>query len=134
MRPFGRLSNDPPQYVSELIDHTSAIWDTVKLEEVCLPIDIPAILRIPLCTSEIQDSWSWFFEKNGRFSVRSAYRMMVAKKFRREAWLDGAAGSSSSDRDAQSWTSLWKISVPSKIRMFLWRLAKHFTHRRCPGS
>lgn len=51
--------------------------------------------------------------------------MLIDKKFRREAWLDGSAGSSSTDRDAKSWKCLWKTPVPGKIRMFLWRLAKH---------
>lgn len=65
MRPYGSPSIDPPSKVSELIDHTSAVWDTEKLSAYCLPIDIPAIMRIPLCTADLQDSWSWYFEKNG---------------------------------------------------------------------
>lgn len=46
-------------------------------------------------------------------------------KLRREAWLDGSSGSSSIDRYSASWKLLWKTPVPGKIRMFLWRLAKH---------
>lgn len=38
--------------------------------------------------------------------------------------MDGTTGSSSTDRDAESWKLLWKTQVPSKIRMFLWCLAK----------
>ena len=77
LRPYGSCQNNPPALVSDLIDHTAAVWDMQRLQEVCLPIDIPAILTIPLCTTNIHDTWSWFFEKNGCSSVRSAYRMMV---------------------------------------------------------
>jgi hypothetical protein len=41
----------------------------------------------------------------------------------REDWLDEDAASSSDD--SKLWTKLWKISVQSKIRHFLWRLMQH---------
>lgn len=103
MRPYGSRSPNLLEFVSELIDHTSATWDLAILEENCLPIDI---MKTPLCTSYIADSWAWSFEKNENYFVRSAYRMMVDKKLRREAWLDGTSGSSSNDRDAESWKLL----------------------------
>jgi hypothetical protein len=83
-----------------------------RLQATCLPINVHAILSIPLCTTNISDTSSWKFEKNWCFSVRSA-------------WLDEVAGSPSTYRDAASWKLLWKNQVPGKIRMFLWHLAKH---------
>lgn len=124
MCPYGRSGN-PPKRVSNLNDHTSVTWDIARLEEVCLPIDVSAILWIPLCTTNISDTRAWNFERNGFFSIRSAYKMIIDTKLRREAWLDGASGSSSNDRDPDSWKLLWKTSVPGKMRMFLWILAKH---------
>jgi hypothetical protein len=59
----------------------------------------------------------------GGFSVRSAYRMLVATKIRREAWLEGSSGSSENAKECSSWSKLWKTGVPSKVRVFLWRLA-----------
>lgn len=64
-----------------------------------------------------------FQKKNGVFSVRSTYKMMVATKFRIEAWIDENAGSSNLWQDE---SSLWKIQVPGKIKMFLWWLTKHY--------
>mgnify|MGYP000957777359 CR=1 FL=1 len=63
--------------------------------------------------------------KNGAFSVISTYRMLVATKQRREAWLEGSAGTSGVSNYESSWKSLWKTSVPAKVRMFVWRLSKH---------
>ncbi|KAE8777846.1 hypothetical protein D1007_49347 [Hordeum vulgare] len=76
MRPYGARTDNPPQLVVELIDATSATWDITRLEEVCLSIDVTAILEIPLCTSNISDSWTWFLEKNGCFSEHGDFERL----------------------------------------------------------
>jgi hypothetical protein len=58
------------------------------------------------------------------FSVRSSYRALISMKRAREDWLDGRSTSSRATEEEKAWTKLWKVSVPSKIRVFLWRLAK----------
>ena len=70
LRPFRRDLTDPPQMVSELIDHTTASWDVQKLHAVFCPSDVEAILNIPLCTLRQGDFWAWHHEKRGIFSVR----------------------------------------------------------------
>jgi ribonuclease HI len=118
------LKEDPPQLVSDFIDQTTASWDLQKLQRYFLPMDIEVITSIPLSTRRLEDCWAWHFEKKGIFSVRSAYRMIQNTKRVREAWLEERASSSDHKREEGAWTSLWKIKVPSKIRVFLWRLAK----------
>jgi hypothetical protein len=125
MRPFACLSADPPSMVSEIIDHTNATWNRQVLEQVFIAADTQAILSIPVCTVQMEDYWAWNYEKNGNFSVRSAYRMLADTKRRRENWLEGNAGSSDFEAESKAWTSLWSVQVPGKIRNFLWRLAKH---------
>jgi hypothetical protein len=121
LRPITATAVDPPILVSELIDQTNRSWNIQTLETFFLPMDIEVILSIPLGTVRHIDQWAWHFEKNGIFSVRSCYRMLVKTKSDREAWLDGRP--SSSGNEQKSWCSLWKIKVPSKIRVFLWRLS-----------
>lgn len=87
-------------------------------------MDAKIILGIPLCTKNVDDFWSWGHEKNGIFSVKSAYRMLVTTRQRREAWLENRAGPSSSATEEGEWKRLWKTELPGKIRMFLWRLPK----------
>ena len=87
-------------------------------------MDIPEILSIPICTQNMEDFWSWNFERNGILSVKSAYRMLVVTHQRREAWLENVTGPSTGVGDEPQWKNLWKIKVPRKIRMFLWRLSK----------
>jgi hypothetical protein len=86
--------------------------------------DAELILGLLICTRAVDDFWAWSHERNGIFSVRSAYRMLVETKCRREAWLEGRSSGSNSTRESKSWTMLWKVKVPSKIKIFLWRLAK----------
>jgi hypothetical protein len=57
--------------------------------------------------------------------VRLAYHMLVDTRERRTAWLDERGGKSDVKGLEKEWSSLWNIKVPSKIRVFLWRLARH---------
>jgi hypothetical protein len=58
------------------------------------------------------------------FSVRSAYRMLLSTRNRREEWLNGNASSLDFRKVEKSWASLWRIKIPEKIKLFVWRLAK----------
>lgn len=124
LRPVACLAPDPPERVSDLIS-LDATWDMSKLEKWFLPMDIEAIHSIPICTRRQTDFWAWQFDRSGLFTVRSAYKMLVSTKFTREAWLDGRATGSNQKKAEKQWSSIWKTAVPSKIRTFVWRLAKH---------
>ena len=50
--------------------------------------------------------------------------MLVNTKMRREAWLEGRANSSDIDRESKAWEKLWKVNVPPKAKIFLWRMAQ----------
>jgi hypothetical protein len=50
--------------------------------------------------------------------------MLIETKKMREDWLDGNATASNSVQQQKQWTSIWKIKVPSKLKVFLWRLAR----------
>ena len=49
-------------------------------------------------------------------SIRSVYYMLVRRREQHDTALRN---------NAREWMSLWKVKVRSKIRIFLWRLAKH---------
>ncbi|KQJ93913.2 hypothetical protein BRADI_3g07435v3, partial [Brachypodium distachyon] len=66
---------------------------------------------------------AWNFEKSGLFSVRSAYRMLVNTKRRREAWLDEHVTTSNQTATEKSWTSLWRTQIPSKLPVFFRNMA-----------
>ena len=94
LRPIACLAAHAPSRVSEFIDRTSATWNCEKLKECFLPMDVEAILNLPLSTRNQQDEWAWHYDRKGVFTVRSAYKMLVHTKTTREAWLGGSAASS----------------------------------------
>jgi hypothetical protein len=108
--------------VSDFIDEPMAKWNVPKLDEHFLPADVEVIRNIPLSHRRKKDFWAWHFEKTGVFSVRSCYRILASTKRVREDWLDERP--SSSGIDSKAWSKLWKLPVPSKVRIFLWRLAQ----------
>jgi ribonuclease HI len=118
------LKADPPLMVSAFIDDTSAVWKKELLEEYFLPMDVEVIMSIPLSTRRLEDRWAWHYEKSGILTVRSVYRLLVQTKKRREDWLEGRSASSGTAAEGKAWQRLWKVvQVPSKLRIFLWRLA-----------
>ena len=70
---------DPPQIVTQLIDTTAASWQEEVVPQVFLPLDAEAILRIPICTRQVKDFLAWAEDPRGRFSVRTAYKMIFGK-------------------------------------------------------
>ena len=67
MRLFASLVDEPPQLVSELIDHTMAEWREDLVRQVFIPLDAEAILQIPLCTRQVEDFW------HGMMILRDAF-------------------------------------------------------------
>lgn len=122
--PFLSRVAEPPQLVSELIDQANKTWKVDRVRQVFLPMDADVILSIPSCTSPMQYFWSWHYDRKGVFSVRSAYKLLVATRIRREGWIAESVGPSSMEAEKKGWTSLWKLSVPLKLKFFVWRLAR----------
>ena len=89
LRPLLSIAVDQPVRVSDLIDAPTCDWNRTKILESFIPMDASVILSIPLCNRPMEDFWAWHYDRRGVFSVRSAYRMLVATKYRREAWLEG---------------------------------------------
>lgn len=125
LRPARCHLANSPQLVSELIDETSATWNRQKLEEFFTPMDREVIENIPICMRHQEDFWAWHYEKKGTFSVRSAYRMLAMSRERATSYWDSTAGRSDTRAVEKEWNDIWRVKVPSKIRVFLWRLAKH---------
>jgi len=124
-RPLTCTRADAPQMVKELVDPLTLTWDHDKLQRFFTPLDAEVISSIPLTTRGQNDFWAWHYEKTGVFSVRSAYRMLVQKKENLTAWLEHTPSTSDIRANEKEWTAIWQLKVPSKIKVFLWRLARH---------
>jgi hypothetical protein len=70
------------------------------------------------------DVWAWHHERSGVFSARSAYRMLVINKERVMAYLESIAGRLDIAAVEKEWLAIWKLRIPSEIKVFLWHLAR----------
>ena len=95
--------------VSELMTALGA-WNEVLICDVFLSIDANTILKIPIHQQD-DDWWAWEPKKHGNYSVKSAYRKLYAMNGRGDEELP----SGSSD---DSWTKIWKLPVPLKVKNF----------------
>ena len=79
--------------------------------------------------------WAWEGEKNGLYSVRSAYKLLAANE--RIAGLHNQQFACPSFDEADPvWCKIWKMAIPPKIKAFWWRVTHNFVpvranlHRR----
>ena len=80
-----------PQMVSELINQA----------------EVTTIANIPLCTRRQEDLWAWYFDKQGSFSVCSAYHMPVRRREKHDTAVRNIAGRSDHRTGLKEWMSLW---------------------------
>lgn len=81
--------------------------------------EVEAIQSIPLSVGDVEDRIIWHYERNGKYSVRSAYQ--VAQGII-ESHGNDAAGSSSSFSGVgeRFWKKLWNANVPGKVKIGAW--------------
>jgi hypothetical protein len=103
--------------VSDLIDPYSGQWDESLLRNIFNAVDAKRILQIPLNTHGFEDFIAWGFSQNGIYTVRSAYHLQWKHQFGPPAG-QVVQGSSSAN---PIWRSIWKLKIPSKIKIFIWR-------------
>ena len=61
--------------VSSLIDIDRRSWDVAKVNNTFLPFEAQVILGIPISPRLLEDFLIWGWTPNGRFSIKSAYRV-----------------------------------------------------------
>lgn len=85
------------------------------VESSFLPCDSEVILRIPLVDRVVEDRIVWYYEKNGMFSVRSAYKALSSRK---EAELNkGDVVDASDERSLWKW--VWRLPIMPRTRSFI---------------
>jgi hypothetical protein len=108
--------------VDELIDPSTGGWDEQLILDNFWLEDATEILRIPVDV-HTEDWPAWYFDAKGLFSVKSAYKVAVARRDAvtcHDASTSGTAGGGEGDC---KWHKIWHLKVPNKVQMFIWRLA-----------
>ena len=106
---------DAEACVSSLIQQSSGTWNSTLIDQIFLPSDAELIKSIPLSMRVRDDVVVWSREKNGIYSVRSAYKMLT------EAESSPQQSCSDMGEWKKFWKLVWSVRVPHKVRHFLWR-------------
>ncbi|KAH9657894.1 putative reverse transcriptase/RNA-dependent DNA polymerase [Citrus sinensis] len=81
-------------------------------------MDADIIKSILLPRTPQEDEIIWHYDRKGLYSVKSGYQLALKIKFPEPP--TSSAGAS------QEWQNLWKLNLPGKIKIFVWKAAKTF--------
>lgn len=112
--------------VAELIDPGTGNWEAELVKEIFWEEDARIILALPVHGAR-ENVLAWHYDKHGRFSVRSAYKV-----YHDDIQLSRGQSSSLSVGENTGATAglcgrLWNMRCPNKLKHFLWRLS-HNSH------
>lgn len=68
----------------------------------------------PCILLQMNDRIAWTSAADGKYSVKSGYRYWYEQN-----------GTNTEDDHEQSWKNLWKIEVPHKFKILLWRICRN---------
>ena len=104
--------------MSNLIDHELYSWKEAEVDRIFLPMEASTIKTIPLSFSNRCDTIIWPRNHDGIYSIKSRYKLLMEMEFG-----NGADASSSSTGAMKSiWNEIWKLEVPNRVRLLLWRV------------
>nr|XP_023916712.1 uncharacterized protein LOC112028271 [Quercus suber] len=104
--------------VNYLINPMNRSWDSDVVAGFFTPLEADLILKIPLSPTNVEDKLIWPHVPNGVYTVKSGYRFLVQEKA-------GPRPSHQVQADSPNiWRRIWGLSVPNKVKNFLWRACK----------
>ncbi|KAL6520131.1 hypothetical protein OROHE_017274 [Orobanche hederae] len=109
-------------FVRDLFDTDSRSWNRELIESLFWDQDSDPILKIPLPHFPSQDTIIWHFSPNGSYTVKNGYRFFNSIN---KPCLNRNLAGPSGVNPSPSWNFLWSLKIPSKIKIFLWRLLKN---------
>ncbi|KAK6138023.1 hypothetical protein DH2020_028219 [Rehmannia glutinosa] len=109
----------PNALVLTLIDSDSRTWKSTLINDLFPEEKAKLILSISLNTVVSPDRWYWFHSKNGKFSVKSAYHLIMDNP---NDFAEATEFGSSSSGHSPIWKKLWSLKIPSRIIHFGWKL------------
>lgn len=96
--------------VNHLWNPHSKSWDEQLVKGIFLPDIADEIIRTPLNEIVQQDRLIWNRSNDGSYTVKSAYQMALTNLVDR-----------SHLRSDGDWSFIWKLKVPPRVKLFLWR-------------
>lgn len=95
--------------MSQLLDLELRCWKPNIIREIYDPPLAKAILSLPIPINPCPDRLIWVPNSNGCFFVKSAYQTSHAP-------------TSTSSPEGINWGKLWKLNMPERTKMLIWRI------------
>ncbi|KAK7823976.1 putative ribonuclease h protein [Quercus suber] len=95
-------------------------WRADLIRQNFMPQDVEAILSIPHSANGARDRLIWARTKNGKFSMRSAYKMA-----QEGMWGKRGAEPSNPTILRVIWRHIWEMNIPNKLKHFAWKACKN---------
>ncbi|CAN0837158.1 LINE-1 retrotransposable element ORF2 protein [Linum grandiflorum] len=99
--------------ISECILQPQNIWNSSKLHTIFPPDTVREILKIPIGPIHFPDTWVWHWDHIGRFNIKSCYKRIKSQDL----------PNNHSSTQAKQWKWLWQLTLPPKLKFFVWRAA-----------
>ncbi|KAM6560551.1 hypothetical protein CsatA_029790 [Cannabis sativa] len=112
LKPLLFKGRDLNMKVSDLILNNGR-WNLTLLQSLFLASDVEKIMSIPLSFFNQTDHLLWHHENNGCYTVKSGYSLALK--------LEEQQPNTSNTAAMSWWKKFWALSIPSKVRIFLWR-------------
>ncbi|KAL8134789.1 hypothetical protein AgCh_009705 [Apium graveolens] len=100
--------------VNQLFLPGSREWDANKVRNLFSGIDASLILSTRIPALPATDRLAWSKTTNGKYSVKTGYQLWHARNI--------GVGSIS---QSNGWSNLWKLDLPHKLKLFLWRFCRN---------
>ncbi|XP_074287942.1 uncharacterized protein LOC141613105 [Silene latifolia] len=101
--------------VADLLGDGAGGWNEEKLAQVLLPFECSHVASIRLSHNRPPDEWYWCAERDGIYTVKSAYCRLAGENF-------DMGETSDWEREKWLWNRLWNIPVWPRIKLFFWQL------------
>lgn len=89
-------------------------WDVQKVQQTFHNDDISCILQTRIPQNEVKDRLAWLMASNGKYSVKTGYQYWQTQQ---ESTVQVTT--------TKGWSRIWKIEIPHKTRIFVWRFCKN---------
>ncbi|KAF1889390.1 hypothetical protein Lal_00024715 [Lupinus albus] len=112
---FVRVALDTDANISSLGEWRNGVWcwnlQWRRSLFICEQGEVEALLKIledARLRQEHNDGWLWIHDKEGHYSVRNAYQVLLKAE---------------NNGDNEFFKSMWRCNVPTKMRCFVWRMS-----------
>lgn len=111
---------DSKATVSSLMNPDGYGRNVALIDQILLPFEASQVKQIYLSPRKPPDRLVWKFSRNGSYTVRSAYHWLM-----NQSDPNSSGGSSHEECDNIHWRGVWSLSIPPKVKHFVWRALKN---------